>query len=85
MQWITERCSLGTAGETAPRALYADYAEWKQARGEKPASINPFSERMERIGADMGFRKVRLTKSRLFVGIALKSSGAQHISSPYAD
>lgn len=88
LQWINERCSVGiamAAGETTPRTLYADYAEWKQARGEKPASINPFSERMERIGADLGFRKLRTPKARLFVGITLKTAGAQHLSNPYAD
>lgn len=88
LQWINERCNLSGptgGGETAPGVLYADYAEWKQARGEKPASINPFSERMERIGADLGFRKVRLTKARLFVGITLKSAGSQHTRNPYAD
>lgn len=85
LQWINERCSLGMAGEATPRTLYADYAEWKQARGEKPASINPFSERMERIGADMGFRKRLTTKARLFIGISLRTAGGQHASNPYSD
>lgn len=79
LQWINERCHLGgPAADERSSVLYADYNEWKQARGERPQAIGTFSERLEKMGSDgMGIRKLKTKKANVFLGICLRPAGTK--------
>lgn len=79
LQWINERCHLGgPAADERSSVLYADYSEWKQARGERPQAIGTFSERLEKMGSDgMGIRKLKTKKANVFLGICLRPAGTK--------
>lgn len=79
LQWINERCHLGgPAADERSSALYADFKEWKEARGERPQAQGTFSERLEKMGKDgMGIRKLKTKRANVFIGICLKPAGTK--------
>ena len=66
--WFTERCERTTDAQTTPsRALYADWREWAEGRGDDPGSERWFSESLQRIAA-----KKRTNAGAVFLNVRLR-------------
>ena len=65
--WVEECCVTGAMHRTGSTALYKSYAQWKEANGERPQSMNPWSARL-----GMRFKSYRTMHGRGFEGIALR-------------
>ncbi len=65
--WIEDCCILGPMHRTPKADLYKSFQAWKEANGEHPQSINPWSTRMAQ-----RFNPYRDMRARGFEGIALR-------------
>jgi len=68
--WIAECCVVTPQAQATPSALYASYAQWCEAAGERPLTMKSFSLRLQ----ERGFDAARTSRQRLFKGIGLLAS-----------
>jgi putative DNA primase/helicase len=66
--WIEDCCEVGKGLQGASAELYASFAQWKDAAGEKAPSQRAFSQRLAR----KGFEPFRNRAARGFSGLMLK-------------
>jgi putative DNA primase/helicase len=64
--WLTERCLADPEARSTTATLYANFSEWKRARGEVAESQTRFAESLS-----SRFEKFRSKASRGFIGIRL--------------
>lgn len=67
--WLDDCCLLEVQQRTPSATLYASYRAYKEAAGERPQSMNPWSARM-----GQRFRPYRQSTARGFEGVALRES-----------
>jgi putative DNA primase/helicase len=67
--WAAERCEREATTKTASRALFRDWQQWAQQRGEEAGTEKAFSERLER-----HFAKKREAAGMAFLGVKLRPS-----------
>lgn len=69
-QWLGERCDQTDGrAEASSSALYQNWMQWAQARGESPGSQKNFSAKLERHHA-----KKHTNAGRVFIGLRLRSN-----------
>jgi putative DNA primase/helicase len=68
-QWIAERTEPDPGSSAAAAAMFRDWSEWAQKRGQPPGSLKGFIAEMERLAA-----KKRTKAGVVFPGIRLKPS-----------